>query len=112
MLDIKVDDKTVNELLEKAINQKVEELAVEKYFMTYNELASYLNISKPVIEERLIKNGLTFYKVGKKYLFKRNEVEDFLDNITAQMSVTNNDFMFFNRLKDGARDWSNNREEE
>lgn len=108
MLDVKIDDKTVNDILEKAINKKVEELAHEKYFMTYNELASYLNISKPLIEERFIKNGLKFYKIGKKYLFKRNEVEEFLDNITAQMNEKNNDLMYFPRLS--TNEWRGNSE--
>ncbi|MFB4472728.1 helix-turn-helix domain-containing protein [Oceanobacillus caeni] len=98
MLDIQVDEKTVNEMLEKAINEKVEELAHQKYFMTYQELADYLNISKPVIEDRLIKNGLRYYKMGSKYLFKKNEVDEFLDDMTASMTATNNDLKFFNKL--------------
>ncbi len=98
LLDIQVDEKTVNEMLEKAINEKVEELAHQKYFMTYQELADYLNISKPVIEDRLIKNGLRYYKMGSKYLFKKNEVDEFLDDMTASMTATNNDLKFFNKL--------------
>lgn len=88
-------------MLEKAINEQVHELAKLKYFMTYNELSDYLNISKPVIEDRLIKNGLKYYKVGSKYLFKRDEVDAFLDDMTASMTATNNDIKFFNKLKRG-----------
>lgn len=98
MLNVQIDERTVNEMLEKAINEKVEELASTKYFMTYAELAEYLNISKPVIEDRLIKNGLRYYKVGSKYLFKKNEVDEFLDDMTASMTATNNDLKFFNKL--------------
>ncbi|MBG9579500.1 excisionase, partial [Bacillus thuringiensis] len=47
MLNVQIDEKTVNSMLEKAINEKVEELAAQKYFMTYKELSEYLNISKP-----------------------------------------------------------------
>ena len=32
--------------------------------MTYKELAEYLNLSKPTIEELLINNGLKYYMVG------------------------------------------------
>jgi excisionase family DNA binding protein len=99
MLDIRIDEKTVNALLEKAISDRVDELAKQKYFLTYSELSDYLNISKPIIEERLIKNGLPYYKLGSKYLFKRNEVDEFLDNITGMMTTTNNDLKFFTRLK-------------
>lgn len=99
MLDIRADNNTVKKMLEEAIKEKVEEIAKEKYFLTYNELAKYLNISRPVIEERLIKNGLKYYKVGSKYLFKRDEVDSFLDDITSIMSITNNDFKFFSRKR-------------
>lgn len=94
MLNIQIDEKTVQTMLEKAINARVDELAKQKYFMTYSELAKYLNISKPTIEDRLIKNGLKFYKVGSKYLFKKVEVDLFLDNMTANMTAINNDINF------------------
>ena len=99
MLDIRIDEKTVNTLLEEAINKRVDELAKQKYFLTYNELSNYLNISKPIIEDRFIKQGLKYYKIGSKYLFKKNEVDEFLDDITTCMNVTNNDLKFFTRLK-------------
>jgi len=99
VLEISIDEKTVNTMLEKAINEKVDELAKMKYFMTYTELARYLNLSKPTIEDRLVKNGLKYYKQGSKYLFKKNEVDEFLDDMTASMNATNNDLKFFTKLK-------------
>ncbi|WP_449623196.1 helix-turn-helix domain-containing protein [Robertmurraya sp. Marseille-Q9965] len=99
MLDIKIDEKTVSKMLEEAISERVEELAKQKYFFTYSELSKYLNISKPVIEERLIKNGLKYYKMGSKYLFKRSDVDEFLDYITENMSTVNNDFKFITNIK-------------
>ena len=99
MFNIKVDEQTARQMMEQAINERVDELAKEKYFLTYNELSAYLNISKPVIEDRLIKNGMKFYKVGSKYLFKRDEVDQFLDDMTSQMNITNNDLKFFEKLK-------------
>ncbi|MDM5186724.1 helix-turn-helix domain-containing protein [Bacillus sp. DX4.1] len=98
MLNVQIDEKTVNSMLEKAINEKVEELAAQKYFMTYKELSEYLNISKPTIEERLVKNGLRYYKVGSKYLFKKNEVDEFLDEMTTNMNATNNDIKLYQSL--------------
>lgn len=100
MINVQVDENTVNQMLEKAINERVDQLAKQKYFMTYNELADYLNISKPVIEDRLIKNGMKYYKNGDRYLFKRDEVDAFLDSMTESMTATNNDIKFFNKLKE------------
>lgn len=92
MLKITIDEKLVKELLEKAIKDRVEEIAKEKYFLTYAELANYLNMSRPTIEKNLLTNGLKYYKVGAKYLFKRSEVDEFLDELTKTMNQTNNDF--------------------
>lgn len=102
MLNIEVDEQTVTSMLEKAINERVDELARQKYFLNYNELSKYLNISRPIIEDRLIKNGLKFYKVGSKYLFKKDEVDQFLDDLTQSMTATNNDLKFYQRLRKGA----------
>ncbi|KAA0744028.1 helix-turn-helix domain-containing protein [Bacillus sp. AY1-10] len=98
MLNVQIDEKTVNSMLEQAINEKVEELAKEKYFLSFKELSEYLNISKPTIDEHLLKNGLPYYKVGAKYLFKKNEVDAFLDDMTSNMNATNNDIKLYQRL--------------
>lgn len=92
-------------MLEKAISEKVDEIAKKKYFLTYTELSKYLSISKPLIEERLIQNGLKYYKMGSKYLFKRDEVDEFLDHLTANMTHKNNDFKLLTRMKNSAKGW-------
>lgn len=102
MLNIDIDEKTVKLMLEKAINERVEEVVQEKYFMTFAELENYLNLSKPTIMDRLIKNGLRYYKQGSKYLFKKQEVDQFLDEMTMSMTATNNDIKFFERLKEAS----------
>lgn len=97
MININIDNDIVNKKLDEAINAKVEELAYERYFLTYDELAKFLNLSKPTIEDIFIKNGkLKYYKMGSKYLFKRTEVCDLLDSITEKMDSRNNDFKLIN----------------
>ncbi|SUJ92214.1 mobile element-associated transcriptional regulator, putative [Staphylococcus aureus] len=92
MFNINIDEQEVRELLEQAINARVEELAKEKYFMTYKELANYLNLSKPTIEELLINNGMKYYMVGSTYRFKKSDVDEFMEQLTAHMNIQNNDF--------------------
>ena len=58
MFNINIDEDEARALLEQAINERVDELVNEKYFITYKELAEYLNLSKPTIEELLINNGM------------------------------------------------------
>ena len=86
-------------LLEQAINQRVDELAREKFFMTYKELAKYLNLSKPTIEELLINNGMKYYMVGSTYRFKKSDVDEFMEKITSHMDIHNNDLKQINVKK-------------
>lgn len=91
MIDIQINESEVRQMLEEAIEKRVDELARQKYFMNYKELSSYLNLSKPTIDELLIKNGMKYYRVGSTYRFKRSDVDDFMDCITAQCTPLNND---------------------
>lgn len=91
MFNIGIDADEARELLEQAINERVDELARDKYFMTFKELSEYLNLSKPTIDELLIKNGMRYFRVGSTYRFKKSDVDAFMEQITAQMDIQNND---------------------
>lgn len=99
MFNINIDEQEARELLEQAINQRVDELAREKFFMTYKELAEYLNLSKPTIEELLINNGMKYYMIGSTYRFKKSDVDEFMEKITSQMEIHNNDLKQINVKK-------------
>ncbi|MFD3244374.1 helix-turn-helix domain-containing protein [Staphylococcus simulans] len=91
MFNINIDEEEARDMLQKAIDERVDELAHDKYFMTYKELSEYLNLSKPTIEELLIKNNMRYYRVGATYRFKKSDVDEFMDHITSQMDNRNND---------------------
>ncbi|WP_341636870.1 helix-turn-helix domain-containing protein [Staphylococcus casei] len=91
MFNININEDEARDMMQQAIDQRIEELAKEKYFMTYKELAIYLNLSKPTIDDLLIKNGMKYYRVGVTYRFKKSDVDEFMDSITAQMGIMNND---------------------
>lgn len=99
MFNINIDEEEARALLEKAINQRVDELARQKFFMTYKELSEYLNLSKPTIEDLLINNGLKYYMVGSTYRFKKSDVDEFMEKITSHMDIHNNDLKQINIKK-------------
>lgn len=99
MFNINIDEDEARELLEQAINERVDELAHDRYFMTYKELSEYLNLSKPTIEDLLIKNGMKYYRVGSTYRFKKSDVDEFMDQVTSQMDIRNNDLKQINVKK-------------
>lgn len=91
MFNINIDEEEARDMLQKAIDERVDELARQKYFMNYKELSEYLNLSKPTIEDLLIKNGMRYFKVGSTYRFKKSDVDEFMERITCQMDNRNND---------------------
>lgn len=91
MFHINIDEDEARDMLQQAIDERVDELARQKYFMNYKELSEYLNLSKPTIEDLLIKNGLRYFMVGSTYRFKKSDVDEFMDHITSQMDSRNND---------------------
>lgn len=91
MFNINIDEEEARDMLQKAIDERVDELARQKYFMNYKELSEYLNLSKPTIEDLLIKNGMKYYRVGSTYRFKKSDVDEFMERITSQMDIRNND---------------------
>lgn len=91
MFNIDIDEEEARDMLQKAIDERVDELARQKYFMNYKELSEYLNLSKPTIEDLLIKNGMRYFKVGSTYRFKKSDVDEFMERITCQMDNRNND---------------------
>ncbi len=46
MFNIGIDEDEARDMLQQAIDERVEELASERYWLTYKELADYLNLSK------------------------------------------------------------------
>lgn len=91
MFHINIDEDEARDMLQQAIDERVDELAKQKYFMNYKELSEYLNLSKPTIEDLLIKNGMRYFKVGSTYRFKKSDVDEFMERITSQMDSRNND---------------------
>ncbi|MDU0851271.1 MAG: excisionase family DNA-binding protein, partial [Staphylococcus epidermidis] len=46
-----------------------------------------------------INNGMKYYMVGSTYRFKKSDVDEFMEKITSQMDIHNNDFKQINVKK-------------
>lgn len=104
MFNININEDEAREMMQQAIDESIEELVKEKFFMTYKELAEYLNLSKPTIEDLLIKNGMRYYRVGSTYRFKKSDVDEFMEMITNQMDMQHNDLKAL-KIKWGIEQW-------
>lgn len=98
MLNVEIDENVVNQLLEEEIQKKVDQLSYEKYFLTLQQLSEYLNLSIPTIKENLILKGMPSYRKGTKHLFRKHEVDEFMDNMLDSLEGTN-DISFGKEVK-------------
>ncbi len=70
----------IEALVEKQINEKIqkpEPLKTSRH-MSRNEVAEYLHISLPTLNEWTKLGWLRSYKMGNRVLYKSNEVDDSL----------------------------------
>jgi len=56
-------------------------------FMTSDELASYLNVSKTSVYRLISKRTYPFYKVGGVIRFKKSEIDKYLDESRVEPMV-------------------------
>ena len=57
-----------------------------------------LSCQNPTIDDLLIKNGMKYFAgKGSTYRFKKSDVDDFMDHITSQDDITNNDLKSLKR---------------
>ncbi len=70
----------INERLE-AINQRLEaqhDRPVVSEWLTVDQAAEYLHVSKSWIYKRTMNAKIPYYKTGKKLMFKRSELDSYI----------------------------------
>ncbi len=75
---------------------------MEKNYLSINELADYINESKSTIYKKTYKNLIPFIKVGKKLLFKKEAIDEWLDRFRQPTidEINENVELLFKNLKE------------
>ncbi len=70
---------TINEQL-AAINQRLDKQPAGHVseWLNVTQAAEYLNLSKSAIYKRTMNGKIPFYKTGKKLMFRRSELNDYI----------------------------------
>jgi len=66
----------------------MEDNKIRPILMTKEEIRKYLRISNSLLEHLMKKEGLPFIKWRRKILFRKSDVDEFLDR-SVQSFVTN-----------------------
>jgi len=69
------------DILKESLLTELKEKLLGSFYLTREELRKYLKFKSISSVDNMVKFGLKKYKVGSKTLFKRFEVDEFVDNL-------------------------------
>ncbi|MBT2657444.1 helix-turn-helix domain-containing protein [Bacillus sp. ISL-18] len=79
MLNISLDENELKKLYLEEVRKRVCEIEEQKLLIDVNELCNMLSLSRPTVEKLFISNPkFPSLRVGKKWLFPRKEVEEYI----------------------------------
>jgi excisionase family DNA binding protein len=80
MITLKIEDEALKNLVEDEVKKIIETMDFEPIMIDTNELCRLLSLSRPTVEKLFIYNeAFPSVRIGKKWLFKRNEVEAYIN---------------------------------
>ncbi|WP_456272646.1 helix-turn-helix domain-containing protein [Bacillus sp. AK031] len=79
MLNISVDQDTVKTIYLEEVRKSVKAMEHQMLLIDTKELCKMLSLSRPTVEKLFISNPeFPTLRIGKKYLFNRKEVEEYI----------------------------------
>ncbi|WHX78850.1 excisionase family DNA-binding protein [Priestia flexa] len=80
MFNISLDENEFKKLALEEVRKRVEEIEEDMFLIDTKELCKLLSLSRPTVEKLFIYNpNFPSIRVGKKWLFNRNEVKEYIN---------------------------------
>ncbi|OMP68697.1 hypothetical protein [Domibacillus epiphyticus] len=80
MIEISIDEKRVEELYKKAVEEKLEKIEHDRLLMSSKDLQKYLGLSYPTLSELFFHDpDFPIIRVGTRMLFYKPEIDVFID---------------------------------
>lgn len=99
MLNIHVDESTVKELLEKAIEERIKEIESTVYFMDSKEVLNYVGMSWNSFNTHILTDPkfTAAIRLGNKWLFNRIELDAYLEKFFIAVRDSGGDIQKYTR---------------
>jgi excisionase family DNA binding protein len=86
MLNISLDENELKKLYLEEVRKRVEEIEEEQLLIDTKELCKMLSLSRPTVEKLFIYDpNFPSMRVGKKWLFHRKSVEEYIDRWSIEV---------------------------
>ena len=98
MISFNIDEKELKELYLQKVDERLEELEREVFFMNSKQLSAYLNLSwNTIVENFLYDEDFPCLRAGSKWLFNRKEVQEYMDNYYEEVRNNGGDILKYKR---------------
>ncbi|MGG1676885.1 helix-turn-helix domain-containing protein [Neobacillus sp. NRS-1170] len=80
MFNVSLDQDTAKAIYLEEVRKRIEEIEQQTLLIDIKELCKMLSLSRPTVEKLFIYNpDFPTLRIGKKYLFNRNQVVDYIN---------------------------------
>lgn len=80
MIEIKVDEKELQNLYEAEIKKRLDQVEFQSLLMDSKQLCKMLSLSWPTVQRLFLSDpNFPSIRIGAKWLFNRNEVQDYIN---------------------------------
>ncbi|WKA55351.1 group-specific protein [Planococcus shixiaomingii] len=98
MFNIEIDEEKLTALYLEKVEEHLQEIETEMYFMNSKQLAAYLNLSwNSICTHFLYDEDFPKIRIGSKWLFNRREIQEYMDKYYEEVRNNGGDILKYNR---------------
>jgi excisionase family DNA binding protein len=98
MIHLEIDEEQLKDLYLEKVEEKLEKLEADVFFMNSKQLSAYLNMSwNTIVEHLLYDKEFPSIRLGSKWLFNRKEVERYMDKYYVAVRNNGGDIVRYKR---------------
>ncbi|WHX25137.1 helix-turn-helix domain-containing protein [Virgibacillus halodenitrificans] len=98
MIHFEIDEEQLKDLYLEKVEEKLEELEAEVFFMNSKQLSAYLNMSwNTIVEHLLYEDDFPSIRLGSKWLFNRKEVKAYMEKYYEAVRNNGGDILRYKR---------------
>ncbi|MEH7340860.1 helix-turn-helix domain-containing protein [Priestia megaterium] len=81
MIEIKLDDDELKALYLEEVQKRLDKIELQSILMDTKQLCKVLSLSWPTVEKLFLSDpNFPSMRIGKKWLFNRKQVQDYIDH--------------------------------
>ncbi|MBK5446459.1 MULTISPECIES: helix-turn-helix domain-containing protein [unclassified Peribacillus] len=98
MISFEIDQELLKELYLQKVEEHLQEIEMEVFFMDSKQLVTYLNMSwNTIVSHLLYDEKFPKVRLGSKWLFNRKEVQEFMKKYYVEVRNNGGDILKYKR---------------